>query len=83
MPPSVYDIWNVRHHQVMRTRKQKKADIDLYTFKDEAEETSGAHDVDNYWAMLHTFLLSLAIASSDEVQGIQARTHSGATPPSS
>ena len=43
-PPSVYDIWKVRtsHHQVMPTRKQKKADIDLYTFKDEAEETSGA-----------------------------------------
>ena len=63
-------------------QKQEKADIDLCTFKDEAEETSGAHDVYDYWATLHTFLLSLAIAGPDEVQGIQAKTHSGATLPS-
>ena len=55
----------------MSTRKRKKVGIDLYTFEDEAEETSGAHDVDNYLAMLHTYLLALAIAGSDEVQGIQ------------
>ena len=56
----------------MSTRKRKKVGIDLYTFEDEAEETSGAHDVDNYLAMLHTYLLALAIAGSDKVQGIQA-----------
>ena len=59
-------------HQVMSTRKRRKVGIDLYTFKDEAEETSGAHDVDSYLAMLHRYLLALAIAGSDEVQGIQA-----------
>ena len=53
----------------MSTRKRKKVGIGLYTFEDEAEETSGAHDVDNYLAMLHTYLLALAIAGSDEVQG--------------
>ena len=71
---SVYDIWRVKtlRHQVMSTRKRKKVGIDLYTFEDEAEETSGAHDVDNYLAMLHTYLLALTIAGSDEVQGFQA-----------
>ena len=71
---SVYDIWRVKtlRYQVMSTRKRKKVGIDLYTFEDEAEETSAAHDVDNYLAMLHTYLLALAIAGSDEVQGIQA-----------
>ena len=65
---SVYDIWKVKtlRHQVMSTRKRKKVGVDLYTFEDEAEETSGAHDVDNYWAMLHKFLLSLAITGSDK-----------------
>ncbi len=36
-------------------QETEEATIDLYTFKDKAEETSGAHDTDSCWLMLHTF----------------------------
>jgi hypothetical protein len=77
---SVYDIWKVKtlRHQVMSTRKRKKVGIDLYTFEDEADETSVTYDVDGYLAMLHTYLLALTIAGSNEVQGVQAEEAFGA-----
>jgi hypothetical protein len=74
---SVYDIWKVKtlRHQVMSTRKRKKVGIDLYTFEDEADETSVTYDVDGYLAMLHTYLLALSTAGSNEIQGVQAEEH--------
>ena len=59
-------------HQLMTTKKRRKVGIDLYIFQDEAEETSGAHDVDSYLAMLYTYLLALTIAGSHEVQSVHA-----------
>ena len=68
---TVYDIWKVKtlRHQVMTTKKRKQVGTDLYTFEDEAEEKSGTHDVEEYLAMLYTYLLALSIAGSNKVQG--------------
>ena len=70
---SVYDIWKVKTllHQATANKTQKRVGVDLYTFEDEAEETSGPYDLDSYLAMLHTYLLALSIAGSDEAQGSQ------------
>ena len=55
----------------MTTKKRKQVGTDLYTFEDEAEETSGTHEVEKYLATLYTYLLALSIAGSNKVQGAQ------------
>jgi hypothetical protein len=68
---TVYNIWKVKTllHQVTTTRKRKQVGTDLYTFEDETEDAAGAHGVEKYLAMLHTYLLALSIAGSSKVQG--------------
>ena len=56
----------------MSTKKRKQVGTDLYTFEDEAEVTQAGHGVEKYLAMLHTYLLALAIAGSDRAQGAPA-----------
>ncbi len=68
---TVFDIWRVKTllHQVTTTKKRKQVGTDLYTFEDEAEETSVTHGVEKYLSKLHTYLLALAIAGSTSVEG--------------
>ena len=68
---TVYNIWKVKTllHQVTTTKKRKQVGTDLYTFEDEADEAAGAHGVEKYLAMLHTYILALSIAGSSKVQG--------------
>ena len=70
---SVYDIWKVKTllNQVTTTKRRKRVGVDLYTFEDDAEETPGTYDLDSYLTMLHTYLLALSIAGSNEAQGPQ------------
>jgi hypothetical protein len=64
---TVYDIsrGEAPLHQVMFTKKRKRVGTDLYIVEDEAEV---GHDVERYLAMLHTYLLALAIAGSNTLQ---------------
>jgi hypothetical protein len=68
---TIYNIWKVKTllHQVTSTKKRKQVGTDLYTFEDETEDAAGAHGVEKYLAMLHTYLLALSIAGSSKVQG--------------
>jgi len=68
---TVYDIWKVKtlRHQVMSTKKRKQVGTDLYMYEEEAEVKPDAHGVEKYLAMLHTYLLALAIAGTNKVQG--------------
>ena len=68
---TVYDVWKVKNllHQVMTTKKRKQVGTDLYTFEEEPEATPKTRGVEEYLAMLHTYLLALAIAGSNKVQG--------------
>jgi hypothetical protein len=68
---TVYNILKVKTllHQVTSTKKRKQVGTDLYTFEDETEDTAGAHGVEKYLALLHTYLLALSIAGSSKVQG--------------
>ena len=68
---TVYDMWKVRTllHQVMTTKKRKMVGTDFYTFEDEPDTATEAHGVDKYLALLHTYLLALAIAGSNKLHG--------------
>ena len=68
---TVFDIWRVKTllHQVTTTKKRKQVGTDLYTFEEEAEETSVTHGVEKYLSKLHTYLLALAIAGSTAMEG--------------
>ena len=68
---TVYDVWKVKNlmHQVMTTKKRKQVGTDLYTFEDEAETMPEVRGVERYLAMLHIYLLALAIAGANKVSG--------------
>ena len=68
---TVYDMWKVKNlmHQVMTTKKRKQVGTDLYTFEDDADAATEIRGVEKYLSMLHTYLLALAIAGSNKMQG--------------
>ena len=61
---TVYDIWKIKtlRHQVMSTKKGKQLGVALYTFEDEEEDTHIKRSAGKYLAMLHTYLLALAMS---------------------
>jgi hypothetical protein len=67
---TVYNVWTVKNllFQVTSTRKRKKLAPDLYMYED-AHEVPHAQSPDKYLALLHTYLLSLAIAGVGKVPG--------------
>ena len=70
---AVYNVWTVKTlmYQVTSNRKRKQVGTDLYVLEDDRESLP-AKSADKYLALLHAYLLSLAVAGSSRAPGAPA-----------